>query len=100
MRRAGAIEFSPELPAWKQKAIDTTMMGTLEKVFLEFNHTWWPAYDAFWRVKNDEQFDKSTATEFYNLAQLKVGGDHPSVLLATPAGARVGWDVCDTGFAA
>ena len=63
-------------------------MGVLEKVYLEWDQIWWPIkYGAFWRVRDNESFGKSTAIEFYNLAQLNA--THPAaVLLATPAGGH------------
>lgn len=39
----GAINFSPELPDWKQEAIQKFTMGTYTKIFFQFNETFWPS---------------------------------------------------------
>ena len=36
------IGFEPELPVWKQTAIQKFSMGTYTKIFLQFNETFWP----------------------------------------------------------
>ncbi|PSR81541.1 hypothetical protein BD289DRAFT_454753 [Coniella lustricola] len=36
------VEFEPELPGWKQEAIDQFQMGTYTKIFYQFNETFWP----------------------------------------------------------
>lgn len=36
------INFEPELPDWKQTAIQKFSMGTYTKIFLQFNETFWP----------------------------------------------------------
>jgi hypothetical protein len=42
----GAVEFSPELPAAKVRAIQALGMGTLNKPYLRFPKSFWPAkYD-------------------------------------------------------
>ncbi|KAK4061428.1 hypothetical protein Trihar35433_9755 [Trichoderma harzianum] len=40
--QSNAIGFSPQLPGWKQDAIQNFAMGTYTKVFLQFNETFWP----------------------------------------------------------
>lgn len=37
-----AVEFSPELPSWKQTAINQFAMSTYTKIFMQFNETFWP----------------------------------------------------------
>ncbi|KAJ6079610.1 hypothetical protein N7467_009363 [Penicillium canescens] len=37
-----AVQFSPELPVWKQEAIQKFTMGTYTKIFFQFNETFWP----------------------------------------------------------
>ena len=37
-----AVDFSPELPEWKQTAIQKFNMGTYTKIFMQFNETFWP----------------------------------------------------------
>ncbi|KAJ3499699.1 hypothetical protein NLG97_g150 [Lecanicillium saksenae] len=36
------VAFEPELPQWKQTAIQKFTMGTYTKIFLQFNETFWP----------------------------------------------------------
>lgn len=36
------VKFEPELPQWKQTAIQKFGMGTYTKIFLQFNETFWP----------------------------------------------------------
>ncbi|KAI9038274.1 putative flavin containing polyamine oxidase [Aspergillus affinis] len=37
-----AVAFHPELPEWKQTAIQMFTMGTYTKIFMQFNETFWP----------------------------------------------------------
>lgn len=37
-----AVQFSPELPKWKETAIQKFSMGTYTKIFFQFNETFWP----------------------------------------------------------
>jgi polyamine oxidase len=37
------VKFSPELPDWKQEAIQKFTMGTYTKIFFQFNETFWPS---------------------------------------------------------
>ncbi|KAM0542365.1 hypothetical protein ACHAPJ_012831 [Fusarium lateritium] len=39
--QSGTIDFEPELPAWKQSAIDQFAMGTYTKIFMQFNESFW-----------------------------------------------------------
>ncbi|MEM8859877.1 MAG: FAD-dependent oxidoreductase, partial [Chloroflexota bacterium] len=39
--KAGAIQFKPELPAYKRDAIDRLGMGTLDKIYLKFDEVFW-----------------------------------------------------------
>lgn len=39
--KAGAIEFNPALPAWKQEAIKKLGFGDLNKLVLQFDHVFW-----------------------------------------------------------
>ncbi|GAA3827060.1 NAD(P)/FAD-dependent oxidoreductase [Nocardioides panacisoli] len=43
--KAGAIAFSPPLPAERSEVIDRTGFGTMEKVFLAFEEPFWRAAD-------------------------------------------------------
>lgn len=36
------VEFVPQLPRWKQEAIEQFQMGTYTKIFYQFNTTFWP----------------------------------------------------------
>jgi polyamine oxidase len=36
------VTFDPELPTWKETAIESFQMGTYTKIFLQFNETFWP----------------------------------------------------------
>ncbi|KAJ2968877.1 hypothetical protein NQ176_g8960 [Zarea fungicola] len=36
------VAFQPELPRWKNTAIQKFSMGTYTKIFLQFNETFWP----------------------------------------------------------
>ncbi|HTH05938.1 MAG TPA: FAD-dependent oxidoreductase, partial [Ilumatobacteraceae bacterium] len=40
--KRGAIEFVPELPARKQRAIERIGVGVLAKLVLRFDEVWWP----------------------------------------------------------
>ncbi|KAK5006118.1 hypothetical protein LTR28_006879 [Elasticomyces elasticus] len=42
-----SVSFHPPLPAWKVAAIDSFQMGTYTKIFLQFNHTFWPTDTQF-----------------------------------------------------
>ena len=37
-----AVTFHPELPSWKQTAIEKFNMGTYIKIFMQFEETFWP----------------------------------------------------------
>ncbi|CAF3736188.1 unnamed protein product [Rotaria socialis] len=39
--KARSIEFIPDLPDWKQKAIDVMGMGLADKIFVEFPYVFW-----------------------------------------------------------
>lgn len=45
--KAGAVRFSPELPASKTKALQKLEMGTLNKCYLRFSQIFWPK-DVDW----------------------------------------------------
>ncbi|RMZ92164.1 hypothetical protein DV736_g637, partial [Chaetothyriales sp. CBS 134916] len=45
--QSDTVAFQPELPQWKQTAIQNFQMATYTKIFLQFNETFWP---------NDTQF--------------------------------------------
>lgn len=40
--QSDVVTFQPELPDWKQTAIEMFTMGTYTKIFLQFNETFWP----------------------------------------------------------
>ncbi|CAH0019927.1 unnamed protein product [Clonostachys rhizophaga] len=35
------VKFEPDLPLWKQEAIESFTMGTYTKIFMQFNQTFW-----------------------------------------------------------
>lgn len=37
-----AVTFEPALPDWKNVSIQSFLLGTYTKIFLQFNETWWP----------------------------------------------------------
>jgi polyamine oxidase len=39
--RSGMINFSPQLPEWKIKAIESTIMTSYAKVFVLWERRWW-----------------------------------------------------------
>eukprot|EP00911_Craspedida_sp_UC1_P001237 UC1_evm2s933 len=83
----GDIDFSPRLPPWKYRCWRELRLGVLEKVYLRWEHAWWPAdSDAFWRVRSGEGVGggKTTANEWYNVHNMP--GVTAPVLLTTPAG--------------
>lgn len=41
------VTFTPPLPEWKKVAIESFLMGTYTKMFLQFNETWWPKDKEF-----------------------------------------------------
>lgn len=52
--KAGAIEFSPRLPAAKRRAIEALQMGVLNKCFLRFPDAFWPT-EVDWIERVPEQ---------------------------------------------
>lgn len=47
LQHDGAVTFEPELPEWKQVAIESFLFGTYTKIFLQFPTRWWPADTEF-----------------------------------------------------
>lgn len=41
------VSFTPQLPDWKKVAIESFLMGTYTKMFLQFDETWWPEDKEF-----------------------------------------------------
>jgi monoamine oxidase len=56
--KARSIQFTPSLPDWKQEAIDRMGFGLLNKIFLQFPHT-------FWDEKIDNIFISSNRFRFF-----------------------------------
>ncbi|XP_018303236.1 peroxisomal N(1)-acetyl-spermine/spermidine oxidase-like [Mycetomoellerius zeteki] len=52
--------FVPPLSQKKQRAIEGLNIGTADKIFLEFSHTWWPedktVFDFIWPEKDKKEF--------------------------------------------
>lgn len=47
LQHEDAVAFEPALPEWKQVAIESFLLGTYTKIFLQFNETWWPTETEF-----------------------------------------------------
>jgi len=45
--RAKAVDFVPQLPGWKQAAIDRLQTGVWDKLFLRFPHAFWDTTKTF-----------------------------------------------------
>ncbi|XP_018055210.1 PREDICTED: LOW QUALITY PROTEIN: peroxisomal N(1)-acetyl-spermine/spermidine oxidase-like [Atta colombica] len=52
--------FVPPLPQKKQRAIEGLNIGTVDKIFLEFSHRWWPedktTFSFIWPGKDKKEF--------------------------------------------
>ncbi|XP_031842850.1 uncharacterized protein LOC116431479 [Nomia melanderi] len=59
--------FTPSLPQYKQHAIKGLSIGTVNKIFLEFPHRWWPedcaGFSLIWSKEDKEGFLKSHGQE-------------------------------------
>lgn len=64
--KAGAVEFAPGLPAAKRRAIEALGMGVLNKCFLRFPKTFWPA-DVDWIERVPER--RGEWTEWLSFAR-------------------------------
>ena len=64
--KAGAIEFSPPLPAAKRRAIESLGVGLLNKCFLRFGQPFWPT-DVDWIERLPER--RGEWTQWLNLAR-------------------------------
>lgn len=52
-----SVEFRPELPEWKQKAIDTMGVGMSGKIFLQFPYLFWdPQWSAIFCTSDRYRF--------------------------------------------
>ncbi|KAK8035533.1 hypothetical protein PG993_010528 [Apiospora rasikravindrae] len=47
LQQEDVVAFEPALPEWKQVAIESFLIGTYTKIFLQFNETWWPTDTEF-----------------------------------------------------
>ncbi|KAB2579355.1 Polyamine oxidase [Lasiodiplodia theobromae] len=50
-----AVTFEPELPDWKQDAIENFQMGTYTKIFMQFNETFWDPDTQFFLYADPEK---------------------------------------------
>ncbi|KAL1652017.1 hypothetical protein SLS58_000140 [Diplodia intermedia] len=50
-----AVTFEPELPDWKQDAIENFQMGTYTKIFMQFNETFWDTDTQFFLYADPEK---------------------------------------------
>lgn len=64
--KAGAIEFTPRLPAAKRRAIEALRMGVLNKCFLRFPRAFWPT-DVDWIERVPER--RGEWTEWVSFAR-------------------------------
>ncbi|KAA8642027.1 hypothetical protein EYZ11_006439 [Aspergillus tanneri] len=48
------VAFTPELPEWKQTAIQMFTMGTYTKIFMQFNETFWPTDTQYFLYADPE----------------------------------------------
>ena len=64
--KAGAIEFTPRLPAAKRHAIEALRMGVLNKCFLRFPRAFWPT-DVDWIERVPER--RGEWTEWVSFAR-------------------------------
>ncbi|KAK8856749.1 flavin-containing polyamine oxidase [Apiospora arundinis] len=42
LQHESAVSFEPALPDWKNVSIESFLIGTYTKIFMQFNETWWP----------------------------------------------------------
>jgi len=85
------VTFVPDLPNWMWHAIDNIGVALLDHIYLLWDEAWWPNYDALWKPKPKENnMGKCTASEWYNIHNLKIGTIDNStmapLLLSLPAG--------------
>ncbi|XP_034936722.1 uncharacterized protein [Chelonus insularis] len=66
--------FTPSLPDIKKSAIKGLGIGTVNKIFLEFSHRWWPekcaGFGLIWSKEDKEDFLKSNPKENHWLAEV------------------------------
>lgn len=94
--------FVPELPPFKQNAIEGFSIGTVDKIFLKFPHRWWPedckGFSFVWteddRVRLKEEFVHDLSTEDCSWLEDIFGfytiDSHPQVLMGWVVGEHVG----------
>jgi monoamine oxidase len=63
--KSGRVEFEPSLPPWKRRAIDSLGFGTLDPVYLEFPHRFWPEEKDFFGT-----VDSTTFPRFFNRCKI------------------------------
>ena len=62
------IKFSPELPQWKNEAIDRLGFGKLDKVFLQFNEVFWDdSVDFFGAARGMTEETRGCCFMFWNI---------------------------------
>jgi len=66
--KSGMISFTPQLPLWKQAAVNRLGFGLINKLVLEWNEEdiFWRETDMFGHVKDSEQ-DRGNNYMFWNL---------------------------------
>ncbi|RVE47205.1 hypothetical protein evm_008173 [Chilo suppressalis] len=62
LKERHATMFSPMLPHWKTKSIDTISMGLMDKILLLFPYSWWPKSSTFfafvWRRSEKKKIEE------------------------------------------
>lgn len=64
--KAGSIEFAPPLPDWKTQAIQRLGMGTLDKVYLQYDSAFWDR-DVTWIVTPENGLPRGQFNGWLNL---------------------------------
>ncbi len=64
--RSGSVAFTPELPAWKQAAIERLHTGVSDKTYIRFPSVFWnPQPDSLGRIAETSESRWSTWINFY-----------------------------------
>lgn len=64
--RQGKVAFSPQLPARNIEAIDRLGMGTLDKVYLRYDHVFWDR-DVTWIATPENGLPEGQFNQWLNL---------------------------------
>ncbi|XP_076651138.1 spermine oxidase isoform X2 [Halictus rubicundus] len=89
LKEKQATMFTPSLPESKQLAIKGLNIGTVNKIFLEFPHRWWPedcaGFSLIWSKEDKKEFLESHGEECEWLCDVFVfvAVDYQSRILST-----------------